>query len=136
MRFLAQVMLGDLGMSASQGVLLIFMCGNDPGMCEEWDAAAGGTQVLVFAAGWRLAPAAVPADPHTVLGEVSPARYVTVSADYDDARTAWAEREGRPAGDVLGQLGGQVALSPAWPPAPRGRSSNTRNTWATSPRRQ
>jgi hypothetical protein len=110
MRFLAQVMLGDLGSSASQGVLLIFMCGNDPGVCEEWDAATGGNQVLVFAAGGRLVPAAVPADPETVLGEVSAVRYVTVSADYDDARTAWAEREGRPAGDVLGQLGGQ----PAW----------------------
>ena len=110
MRFLAQVMLGDLGMSAPQDVLLIFMCGNDPGMCEEWDAAAGGNHALVFAAGGRLAPAAVPADPDTVLAEVSAVRYVTMNADYDDARTAWAEREGRPAGDVLGQLGGQ----PAW----------------------
>jgi hypothetical protein len=110
MRFLAQVMLGDLETSASQDVLLIFMCGNDPGMCAEWDAAAGGNQALIFTAGVRQAPAAVPADPDTMLGEVSAVQYVAVSVDYGDARSAWAEREGRPADDVLGQLGGQ----PAW----------------------
>jgi hypothetical protein len=103
-------MLGDLDRSASQDVLLIFMCGNDPGMCSEWEAAAGGNQALLVAAGGRLTPAAVPAGPATVLGEVSAVRYVTVSADYGNARYAWAEREGRPAGDVLGQLGGR----PEW----------------------
>jgi hypothetical protein len=63
MRFIALVMLGDLGSGASQGVMLIFMCGNDPGMCAEWDATSGGNRALIFAAGGRLAPAAVPADP-------------------------------------------------------------------------
>jgi hypothetical protein len=109
MQFLARVMPGGPGMSASQGVLSIFMCGNDPGMCDEWDAAAGGNQALVFVGG-SLVPAAVPAGPAVMLGEVSAVQYVTVSADYDDARQAWAAREGRPMGDVLGQVGGQ----PSW----------------------
>jgi hypothetical protein len=61
MRFLAQVMLGELERRTSQGVLLIFMCGNDPGMCTEWEAAAGGNKRLIVTAGGRLAPAAVPA---------------------------------------------------------------------------
>lgn len=110
MRFIALVMLDDLGMGASRGMMLIFMCGNAPGMCEEWDATSGGNQALIFAADGRLVPAAVPADPAAMLDEVSAVQYVTVDADYDDARAAWAEHECRPGGDVLGQLGGQ----PAW----------------------
>jgi hypothetical protein len=109
MQFLAQVMPGGPGMSVSQGVLSIFMCGNDPGMCDEWDAAAGSNQALVFAGG-SLVPAAVPPGLATMLGEVSAVQYVTVSADYDDARKGWTEREGRPVGGVLGQVGGQ----PSW----------------------
>lgn len=84
MQFLAQVMLGDLGAGSWQGVLSVFMCGGDPGMCEEWDAAAGGNRALVFAGG-SLAPAAVPAGPAAMLGEVSAVQYVAVDADYDDA---------------------------------------------------
>lgn len=109
MQFLAQVMLGDLGAGSWQGVLSVFMCGGDPGMCEEWDAAAGGNRALVFAGG-SLAPAAVPAGPAAMLGEVSAVQYVAVDADYDDARRAWAGREGRPVSEVLGQLGGR----PSW----------------------
>jgi hypothetical protein len=47
MQFLAQVMLGDLGQEGRQGVLSVFICQNDPGLCEEWDPAAGGNQALV-----------------------------------------------------------------------------------------
>jgi hypothetical protein len=110
MRFIALVMLGDLGTGASQGTLQIFMCGNNPGMCDDWDATSGGNQALILAADDRLVPAAVPTDPAAMLDEVSAVQYVTTDAAYDDARAAWAEREGRPAGDVLGQLGGQ----PTW----------------------
>lgn len=109
MQFLAQVVPGSPGTSAPQGVLSVFMCANDPGMCDEWDATAGGNQALTFAGG-PLVPATVPEGPATMLGEASAVRCVTVNADYDDARRAWAEREGRPLGDVLGQLGGQ----PSW----------------------
>jgi hypothetical protein len=109
MQFLAQVMLGDLGMDEWRGVLPIFMCQSDPGMCDEWDAVAGGNRALIFPAG-GLVPAVVPAGPATVLGEVSAVQYVTLSEGYDQARQAWPEREGLPWRDVLGQLGGQ----PSW----------------------
>ena len=109
MQFLAQVVLGDLGLESQQGVLSVFMCQNDPGLCDEWDAVAGGNQALLFpVAGLRAA--VVPAGPATALGEVSAVRYVTAGEDYEEARLGWAEREGRPERDVLGQLGGQ----PSW----------------------
>ena len=48
MQFLAQVMLGGLELDDRRGVLLIFMCQNDPGMCEEWDPVAGGNRALLL----------------------------------------------------------------------------------------
>lgn len=108
MMFLAQVMPGGPVPGGERGVMLVFMCQNDPGLCDEWDPAAGGNQALLFPlAGLR--PAAVPDGP-VMLGEVSAVQYVTADADYDQARGAWAERSGRPVSDVLGQLGGQ----PSW----------------------
>lgn len=100
-------MLGDLEPDDWRGVLSVFMCQNEPGMCDEWDPVAGGNQALLFPFAAGLGPAVVPAGPVTALGEVSAVRYVTASADYGQARAAWAELEGRPECDVLGQLGGQ-----------------------------
>jgi hypothetical protein len=37
MQFLAQVSLADAE-AGSAGLLSIFMCQNDPGLCDEWDA--------------------------------------------------------------------------------------------------
>lgn len=109
MRFLAQILLGDLRVAEWRGLLSIFMCGNDPGMCDEWDAAAGGNQALIFPADY-LYRAIVPDGGATGLGAVSAVRYATAEADYDQARLDWAERDGRPGRDVLGQLAGQ----PSW----------------------
>jgi hypothetical protein len=109
MQFLAQVMPGGIQPGDGRDVLSVFMCQNDPGMCEEWDPAAGGNQALLFPLG-GLWPAAVPEGAVTALGEVSRVEYVAAGAGYDQARHAWAEREGRPASDVLGQFGGQ----PSW----------------------
>lgn len=30
------------------GLELIYMCQNDPGMCDDWDANAGGNQVIII----------------------------------------------------------------------------------------
>ncbi|MCW2934730.1 MAG: hypothetical protein JWM19_5692 [Actinomycetia bacterium] len=109
MQFLAQVMLGDLGLDGWQDVLSVFMCQNDPGLCEEWDPAAGGNQVLLFPpAGLRAA--VVPPGPATMLGEASAVQYVAADEEYAEALPVWAAREGRPETDVLGQFGGQ----PLW----------------------
>jgi hypothetical protein len=106
MTFLAQVMPVGLAPGGRQGVLSVFMCQNDPGLCDEWDPVSGGNQALLFpVAGLR--PAVVPDGPGTTLGEVSAVEYVTVEEDYSRARHAWAGREGRPVSDVLGQLGGR-----------------------------
>jgi hypothetical protein len=47
------------------GTISVFYCQNDPGMCDEWDAAAGGTRAYVFSG--PLRPAAVPNDGVTLL---------------------------------------------------------------------
>lgn len=109
MQFLAQVMPGDPGPDERPGVLSIFMCQNHPGLCDEWDASAGGNQAVIFPAD-GLTPAAVPAGGATMLGEVCAVRYVTAAEEYEQARADWSAREGRPLSDVLGQLGGQ----PSW----------------------
>jgi hypothetical protein len=85
MQFLAQVMPGDLEPDDDRrGVLSIFMCQNDPGMCDDWSATEGGNQALIFPVG-DLIPAAVPAGPATLLGEVSAVRSVPMSENYDEA---------------------------------------------------
>jgi hypothetical protein len=53
MQFLAQVVLNDLDWPMAQNdtqaghVIEIFMCQNDPGMCDEWSATAGGNRALL-----------------------------------------------------------------------------------------
>ncbi|WP_257032345.1 YwqG family protein [Streptomyces sp. 1331.2] len=123
MQFLAQVLLDDLGRHAGQGavegrdVLALFMCQNDPGMCEEWDPQAGGNRALLFPTA-ALQPIPVPVldedddQEPVLLGAVSAVAYETASttADYGQAYTEWARQPGRTPLDALGQLGGQ----PAW----------------------
>jgi hypothetical protein len=48
------------------GTISVFYCQNDPGMCDEWDAASGGTRAYFFSN--PLRPAAVPAEGKTLLG--------------------------------------------------------------------
>jgi hypothetical protein len=102
-QFLAHLPLdGDVAVS-------VFMCQNDPGLCEEWDVSGDGNRALVVSG--PLAPAAVPAEGVTLLEEVSGARTVEVDRTaYDEARSAWAEGHGVSPREVLGSLGGD----PSW----------------------
>ncbi|GAA4256748.1 hypothetical protein GCM10022255_070810 [Dactylosporangium darangshiense] len=103
MQFLAQVRLGG-------DLLSIFMCQNDPGLCDEWDATAGGNRAYLFGAD-ATEPAAVPGEGETLLEEVSAVEVVPVDAPaYPQAAAEWSRRTGRPRSDVLGHLGGE----PAW----------------------
>lgn len=123
MQFLAQLLLADLksyGAEEDGDVLSIFMCQNDPGMCDEWDPVSGGNRALLFPYG-ELTPAAVPAEGKTLLPEVSGIAYATIDVDdYGEARDHWSKMSGRPLEEVLGQLGG----TPSWlqydetPPCP------------------
>lgn len=110
MQFLAQVRLDDID-AADAALLSIFMCQNDPGLCDEWDATAGGNRAFVFPLG-ELTPSAAPSGDTVLAPETSAVTYVPVtdSAGYDEAREHWRSESGRPLRDVLGQLGG----APAW----------------------
>lgn len=48
------------------GVISVFFCQNDPGMCDDWDATSGGNRAYLFLD--ALEPATVPTDDATLLG--------------------------------------------------------------------
>lgn len=48
------------------GVISVFFCQNDPGMCADWDATSGGNCAYLFLD--ALEPAAVPTEGVTLLG--------------------------------------------------------------------
>ncbi|MFI5909648.1 hypothetical protein [Dactylosporangium sp. NPDC051541] len=92
------------------GLLSMFMCQNDPGLCDEWDATAGGNRAYLFGPD-DLRPAMVPAEGATRLPEAQGATLEEVAGDdYFRAREEWAERAGQSPRQVLGQLGGE----PGW----------------------
>ncbi|MEU4421844.1 DUF1963 domain-containing protein [Actinoplanes sp. NPDC024001] len=108
MQFLAQVSLAD-GVAGSAGLLSISMCQNDPGLCDEWDANAGGNRAFVFGAD-PVHVATPPDDGITLLDECCASRFVQVDVEgYLEAAEHWHEQTNRPVQDVLGQVGGQAA---------------------------
>ncbi|GIE25493.1 hypothetical protein Ahu01nite_085950 [Winogradskya humida] len=105
MQFVAQVSLADAGL------LSIFMCQNDPGLCEEWDATAGGNHAYVFGADAVHFPVPPADDGVTALDETCAVDYEELpTGDYLDAADDWHKRTGRPKREVLGQIGGR----PLW----------------------
>lgn len=103
MQFLAQLLVDE------SSVVAIFMCQNDPGLCEEWSPAYGGNRAMIFPRA-GLAPAQVPTDGETLLPEASGVEPTAVGLPYEEAREQWAESHGRSGREVLGQLGGE----PSW----------------------
>ncbi|MFF1916821.1 hypothetical protein ACFVYE_35740 [Streptomyces sp. NPDC058239] len=103
------------------GVLSVFVCQNDPGACELWDATSGANRVLLFPPA-GLVPVAVPERGVTLLPAVSAitTRVVTLEPEEDDgddlppdaydlARSGWKREPGEWFGkqrEVLGSLGG------------------------------
>jgi hypothetical protein len=65
MQFLAHV-------PADGGVVAVFFCQNDPGMCDDWDAVSGGNRAYLFTG--DLAAAYVPAEGETQLAAVTALR--------------------------------------------------------------
>ncbi|MEU9088143.1 hypothetical protein [Streptomyces sp. NPDC048357] len=107
------------------GVLSVFVCQNDPGACEFWDASSGANRVYLFPRE-GLQPVAVPEAGVTLLPTTSAIRTHVVTLDpedtddhddddelvpdaYDLARSGWKrepeERFGKQR-EVLGSLAG------------------------------
>lgn len=104
------------------GVLSVFVCQNDPGACESWDATSGANRVYLFPRE-ELQPVEAPATGVTLLPATSAIRTHVVTLDpaedddhdelapdaYDLARSGWKrepeERFGKQR-EVLGSLGG------------------------------
>ncbi|WP_151770745.1 hypothetical protein [Streptomyces abyssomicinicus] len=104
------------------GVLSVFVCQNDPGACENWDAYSGANRVYLFPRE-ELQPVAVPETGLTLLPVTSAIRTQVVTPDleehdddddvvpdpYDLARSGWKLEPGDRFGkqrEVLGSLGG------------------------------
>ncbi|GLY95128.1 hypothetical protein [Actinoplanes sp. NBRC 103695] len=105
LQFLAQLLLDD-----DRRLLAIFQCANDPGLCDEWDANAGGNRAYLFD-NQDLRPVPAPGGGETGLGAVSAIRTEPPAEDdYDEAIAAWAARTGRSRREVLGGIGGE----PSW----------------------
>ncbi|HZF88447.1 hypothetical protein [Streptomyces sp.] len=117
MQFLAQILLDGLGRPAGEAdtqadrVMAIFMCQNDPGLCDEWSPTAGGNRALLYPSdALRPMAAPVPDGDEDVLrlGAVNAVTLVSSpAADYSEAREEWGNRSGNSPRNVLGQLGGQ-----------------------------
>ncbi|MCW8128685.1 hypothetical protein [Microbulbifer halophilus] len=88
----------------------VFMCQNDPGLCNEWDADGGGNSVVVTAA--REFELATPPEGGVTTKETNYGAVVLEfdSDDYEEARTQWAEENGLSLRQVLGQVFG----TPSW----------------------
>ncbi|MEU2244943.1 hypothetical protein ABZ572_36790 [Streptomyces sp. NPDC018338] len=107
------------------GVLSVFVCQNDPGACEFWDAGSGANRAYLFPRE-GLQPVAVPETGLTLLPATSAIRTQVVTIDPDDtdddddgdelvpdaydlARSRWKREPGERFGkqrEVLGSFGG------------------------------
>ncbi|GAB1267007.1 hypothetical protein NBRC116493_02600 [Aurantivibrio infirmus] len=88
----------------------IFMCQNDPGMCDDWDANGGGNTVVVIKP-FEVAFVQEPTEGETLRETEHSAKVVSVDGnDYEAARSEWAEKNGISPREVLGQVSGE----PCW----------------------
>ena len=89
---------------------LMFLCNNNPGLCEEWDPDAGGNYVLIVPARNSEPLKTAPAD-SAFRKPLYGASIVSVyEPDYDLARAAWAESNSVSPRQVVGLFRG----NPGW----------------------
>jgi hypothetical protein len=109
MQFLGQLRVpGDK--APAEHLVAMFMCQNDPGMCEEWDAEAGGNAVRIQPA---RAGSLLDAPTHGVTRLASSyglEAVVVASSGYDDAFGEWRAKHGADARRAMGGLFGE----PSW----------------------
>ena len=119
MQFLGRVMIPEVAPSKARFVLL-FMCQNNPGLCDEWDAESGGNKAIIVSAE-NVVAIESPSDGITV----RETQYGVVLEDavfqtYDEAREGWSLLTGRSRRHVLGQMFG----TPSWVQADETPSCN------------
>lgn len=108
MRFLGQIALEDRD---AKRMMLVFICENDPGMCDEWDAESGGNSAIIVMIDDAVQLAEVPEGNCTVRDTLFGAHAKHVdSQSYEDAREEWAQQNNCSPRLVLGHLGGE----PSW----------------------
>ena len=112
MQFLAQLPLSEcenLSPVRDSQVLLIFQCQNNPGMCDEWDAEAGGNAALIVDESGHV-HLTVP-EGRTLLPSESRLRFVAFeSRPGDSPDDAYCTAFDEPASRVVGKVGGE----PLW----------------------
>lgn len=96
--------------ATDRGMNLVFMCQNDPGMCDDWDANSGGNKVLRFRPD-DLVEMEVPSGGETM----RPVEHAVVlegceADNYEEAREKWCRVPGRRGRLILGQMYGE----PCW----------------------
>lgn len=101
--------LGQIRHPAADRLVLLFMCENDGGMCEEWDADAGGNAAIAGAT-HALHLADVPAEGAVVRPRYGIRIEQVEAENYDKARSLWGKQHPGRQRAVLGQLGG----TPSW----------------------
>ncbi|MEM7343152.1 MAG: hypothetical protein AAF485_02835 [Chloroflexota bacterium] len=88
----------------------IFMCQNDPGMCDDWDAN-GGANAVIITKPIELEFVPVPAEGVTLRETEYSAAVVEFEAStYEEARNEWVKNNSVSRREVLGQILGQ----PSW----------------------
>jgi uncharacterized protein YwqG len=124
MQFLAQIALQDARLESladRKQLLLLFQCQNDPGVCDEWDADAGGNAaILVTASDLDVLSPPAPTAKERNQGRDGPTsldKAQAISArSYDDSRRdeydddADVEAVQKKGTGVVGKLGGR----PVW----------------------
>lgn len=96
--------------ATDRGLAQIFMCGKDPGMCDDWDADGGGNKVI-YIVSEELETVSAPAEGEVVRSCHHGAGLVYWDGDdYDAARAGWGTLNNGETRLVLGQMYGQ----PAW----------------------
>ena len=108
MQFLGQIALED---HDAKRVVLLFMCQNDPGLCDEWDADSGGNRAIIVTTDGAGRLAEAPQGGLAVREAAYGARVEDIdSGSYGEASQQWAQRNNCSPLQVLGQMGGD----PSW----------------------
>ncbi len=89
------------------GIEQIFMCQNDPGLCDDWDANSGGNAVIIVKAS-NLVTVNPPSEEY-ILSEAEDGALIESvnSENYEEARAEWFEKNKESPRPVLGKLNGQ-----------------------------